>query len=170
MENGNFCLIWNYNLLVVRKFFEVTLVKKIYQNTSKYRIPLFQKYYKSGRTLNRRLTFTLLNSYKRKIYGKTLLYESETIPHTVNHGLQKELDTWVIWWKIQHIFYSLMIWQNILIWKQTSLLSNGWYQRLKPYGKATKKTYTILPPTTKLSLILFKGKTTKQTSIWNSCW
>lgn len=28
MENGNFCLIWNYNLLVVRKFFEVTLSKE----------------------------------------------------------------------------------------------------------------------------------------------
>ena len=47
-----------------------------------------------------------------------------------------------------------MILQNMLIWKQTSLLSNGWYQRLKPYGKATKKTHTILPPTTKLSLFL----------------
>ena len=48
LESGNFCLIWNYNLLVVRKFFEVTLVKKIYQNTSKYWIPLFQKYYESN--------------------------------------------------------------------------------------------------------------------------
>ena len=28
MESGNFCLIWNYNLLVVRKFFEVTLSKE----------------------------------------------------------------------------------------------------------------------------------------------
>ena len=48
--------------LVVRKFYEVTLVKKICQNTSNYRIPLFQKYYESGRTLNMKLTFTLLNS------------------------------------------------------------------------------------------------------------
>ena len=42
--------------------FEVNLVKKICQNTSNYRIPLFQKYYESGRTFNMKLTFTLLNS------------------------------------------------------------------------------------------------------------
>ena len=29
MENVNFCLIWNYNFLVVRKLFEANLVKKI---------------------------------------------------------------------------------------------------------------------------------------------
>ena len=39
------------------------------------------------------------------------------------------------------------------------------YQRLKPYGKAPKKTYIMLLPTMKLSLILFRDKTTKQTSI-----
>ena len=51
---------------------------------------------------------------------------------------------------IRRIFYSLRIWRFFLS-KQTFLLSKGWYQRLKPYGKATKKTYTILPSTTKLS-------------------
>ena len=38
--NGNFCLIWNYEILAVKKFFEVSSVKKICQNTSKYRIAL----------------------------------------------------------------------------------------------------------------------------------
>ena len=33
-------LIWNYEILAVKKFFEVTSVKKICQNTSKYRIAL----------------------------------------------------------------------------------------------------------------------------------
>ena len=28
MENGNFCLIWNYESLAVKKFFKATLVKK----------------------------------------------------------------------------------------------------------------------------------------------
>ena len=33
VENGNFCLIWNYESLGAKKFFEATLVKKICQNT-----------------------------------------------------------------------------------------------------------------------------------------
>ena len=40
MENGNFSLIWNYEFLAVKKFFEAALVKKVCQNTLKHRIPL----------------------------------------------------------------------------------------------------------------------------------
>ena len=63
-NHGKWKILFDLELqsLVVRKFFEVTLVQKIYQNTLKYRILLSQKYYESGRTLNMRLTFTPLNS------------------------------------------------------------------------------------------------------------
>ena len=61
MENGN---LFDLELQSFggEEVSEVTLVKKIYQNTLKYRTPLFQKYYESGRTLNTRLTFTPMNS------------------------------------------------------------------------------------------------------------
>ena len=73
------------------EFFEVTLVEKIYQNTSKYRIPLFQKYYESGRTLNMRLTEQLK---AQNLWQNSLIRVGN--PYSINHGLQKELETWVI--------------------------------------------------------------------------
>ena len=64
--------------------FRGNISKKIYPNTLKYRRSLFQKDYE----------------YEANIYSteqlkgqKIILYESETNPYALNHGLQKELKT-----------------------------------------------------------------------------
>ena len=63
-NHGKWKLLFDLELrnLAVKKFFEATSVKKIYQNISKYQLPLLQKYSTSGRTLNMRLIFPPSNS------------------------------------------------------------------------------------------------------------
>ena len=165
MENGNFCLIWNYNLLVVRKFFAVTLVKKI-----------LSKHFKISDTfISEILSIWTDINYEANIYSTEQLKAQNLWQNSVGN-IPIHNKSWSSKGvrNVGHLmkdsiqFLSFEDFKEHFNIKTNFLTFQGVLSAIKAlYGKATKKIYTILPPTMELSLIshFFKGKTTKQTSI-----
>ena len=74
----------------MKQFFEATLVKKIWQNISRYQMPLLWKYYKHSQILGMKVVSLPLNSLRHKVCGKILLYVLEIDQFAIDHGILRE--------------------------------------------------------------------------------
>ena len=124
MENGNFCLIWNYNLLVVRKFFEVTLVRRFIKTLQNIRY-LFSEILQIWTDIKYEANIYSIEQLKPQNVWQNSLIRVGNKPIHYKSWSSKGVRSVGHLMKDSMHFYPLRILQNVLISKQTFLPSKG---------------------------------------------